>query len=267
MKRWIVPIVLPVCGSALVLAGVILGGQALRARLRQHDRFTTAFAEIDCAAPDGMKREQFLEEVRKGADLPERLPVLDEELAGRLNAAFAKHPWVEDVEQVQIGRDRKIEIHLRHRTPVLAVPLADGTCAVDEHGVLLPANANVAGLPVWRGPSGLPAGKTGEHWGDAALEGAAEVVGVLRPHQEKMHLAATLTANGEVVITTSKGSRILWGRPPGKEKDGEAIASVKCERLLEYCRKNGDLDHPDGACEHDVRAAEKARVRSLRVGK
>jgi hypothetical protein len=267
MKRWIVPIVLPVCGSALVLAGVILGGQALRARLRQHDRYTTAFADIECPTPVVMRREQFLEEVRKGADLPERLPVLDEGLADRLKAAFAKHPWVEQVEQVQIGRDRKIEIDLRFRTPALAVPLADGTCAVDAHGILLPANANVVGLPVWRGPSGLPAGKTGEYWGDAALEGTAEAVGVLRPYQERMHLAAALTANGEVVITTSNGSRVLWGRPPGKEKDGEAIAPVKCERLLEYCRKNGDLDHPDGACEYDVRGAEKARVRSLRVGK
>jgi hypothetical protein len=267
MKRWIVPIVLPVLGSALVLAGVIIGGQALRARLRQHDRYTTAFADIECTAPGGMKREQFLEEVRKGADLPERLPVLDEELGGRLKAGFAKHPWVEDVEQVQVGRDRKIEIHLRYRTAALAVPLADGTCAVDEHGILLPANANVAGLPVWRGPHALPAGKAGERWGDTTLEGAAEVAGLLRPHQEKLHLAAALTANGEVVLTTANGSRVLWGRPPGREKDGEASATVKRERLLDHCRKNGDLDHPDGACEHDVRAADKARVRSLRVGK
>jgi hypothetical protein len=267
MKRWIVPIFLPFAGTAIVLSGVIIGGQALRSQLRQHDRYTTAFADIDCAPPEGTKQPQFLEEVRKKAALPDRLPVLDEELAGRLKAAFADHPWVEEVEQVQVGRDRKIEIHLRYRTPALAVPLADGIRAVDGHGILLPATANAAGLPVWRGPSALPAGKAGEQWGDTALEGAAQAAGLLRAHQEKMHLAAALTTNGEVVLTTKNGSRVLWGRPPGKEKDGEAMATVKCDRLLQHCRKNGDLDHPDGACEHDVRAADKARVRPLRIGK
>jgi hypothetical protein len=267
MKRWIVPIFLPLVGTALVLAGVILGGQALRSQLRQHDRYTTAFADIECAPPDGMMQAQFLEEVRRRADLPERLPVLDEELAARLKAAFAQHPWVEEVEEVRVGRDRKIDVRLCYRRGALAIPLADGTCAVDGNGVLLPATASVKGLPVWRGPTVLPGGKAGDRWGDAALEGAAQVAGLLRPHQEKMHLAAALTTSGEVILTTKSGSRILWGRPPGTEKDGEATATVKCERLLEHCRKNGDLDHPDGACEHDVRAADKARVRPLRVGR
>jgi hypothetical protein len=214
-----------------------------------------------------MNQARFLEEVRRKADLPDRLPVLDEELAARLKAAFAEHPWVEEVEEVQVGRDRRIEIHLRYRTPALAVPLTDGTSAVDGNGVLLPATANVTGLPVWRGPSVLPGGKAGDRWGDAALEGAAQVAGLLRPHQEKMHLAAALSTSGEVVLTTKNGSRVLWGRPPGKEKEGEAAAAVKCERLLEYCRTNGDLDHPEGAYEHDVRGAEKGSVRSLRIGR
>jgi len=267
MRRWIVPIFLPLGGTALVLAGVIFGGQALRSQLRQHDRYTTAFADIECAPPEGMKQAQFLEEVRRKADLPERLPVLDEALSARLQAAFAEHPWVEEVEEVQVGRDRRIEVHLRFRIPALVVPLADGTRAVDGNGVLLPATANVTGLPVWRGPSVLPGGKAGDRWGDAALEGAAQVAGLLRPHQEKMRLAAALSTNGEVVLTTMNGSRIVWGRAPGKEKEGEATATVKCERLLEHCRKNGDLDHPDGAWEHDVRGADKARVRSLRMGR
>src|SRR6266849_5011491 len=164
MKRWIVPICLPLVGTALVLAGVIYGGRALRWQLRHHDRYTTGFAEIECAPPEGMKQAQFLEEVRRQANLPERLPVLDEELAARLKTAFAEHPWVEEVEEVQVGRDRRIEVHLRYRTAALAVPLADGVCAVDGNGVLLPATANVTGLPVWRGPSVLPGGKAGDRW-------------------------------------------------------------------------------------------------------
>jgi hypothetical protein len=267
MRRWIVPVFLPLLGAALVLAGLIFGGQALRSLLKRHDRYTTAFADIDCPPPPGLGRPQFLAEVRQRADLPERLPVLDDELAMRLKTAFAVHPWVEDVEDVQVGRDRQIQVKVRYRLPALAVPLADGVRAVDGHGILLPATADTTGLPVWRGPSSLPAGKPGEAWGDPALEAAANVAGCLRPYQEKIHVAKTLTTAGEVLLTTQAGSRILWGRPPGKEKEGEAAASVKCDRLLDHCRNHGNLDHPDGPCEHDVRAAEKSRVRSLRIGR
>jgi hypothetical protein len=267
MRRWIVPVFLPLLGAVLLLTGVILGGHALRSHLRQHERFNTAFADIDCPAPPGMERPQFLAEVRKRADLPERLPVLDEELADRLKTAFAQHPWVEEVEDAQVGRDRRIVVKLCFRAPVLAVPLADGVRTTDSHGVLLPPTAEATGLPVWRGHSALPGGKPGEAWGDPAVEAAAQVVGLLRPDQEKLHLAAALTTAGEVTLTTQAGSRILWGRPAGKEKEGDAPANVKRERLLEHCRKHGDLDHPDGPCEHDVRPPDKSRVRSLRIGR
>jgi hypothetical protein len=263
MRRWIVPAFLPLLGAALVLTGVIFGGQALRSHLRQHERFHTAFADIDCPAPPGMERRQFLAEVRSHADFPERLPVLDEELADRLQAAFARHPWVEEVEQVQVGRDRRIVVQLQFRVPVLAVPLAEGVRAIDSHGVVLPPTAEVKGLPVWRGHSAPPGGQPGEAWGDPAVEAAAQVVGLLRPDQEKLHLVAALTTAGEVILTTQAGSRILWGPPPGKEKGAEASASVKRERLLEHCGKHGDLDHPGGPCEYDVRGADKAVVRSL----
>jgi len=143
------------------------------------------------------------------------------------------------------------------------VPLADGVRAVDGQGVLLPATASAKGLPVWRGHASLPMGPAGSAWGDGPLEAAAHVVGELQPHQESLRLTAVLTTGGEVALTTLAGSHILWGRPPGKEKDGEARASVKVERLLEHCRQHGDLDHPNGPCEHDLRPADKAKVRSL----
>jgi hypothetical protein len=262
MRRWIVPVFLPLLGAALVLTGVIFGGQALRSQLKQHNRYTTAFADIECSAPPRMEQEQFLAEVRKISDLPERLPVLDEELAGRLKTAFARHPWVQEVDEVLVGRDRRIAVKLHFREPVLAVPQGDGARVVDGHGVLLAKNADASGLPVWRGHSTTPTGKPGEPWGDRAVEAAAQVVGLLRGDQDKLHLAAALAGGGEVTLTTHFRSRILWGRPPGKEQSGEPSAEIKRERLLEHCRKHGDLDHPKGPCEHDVRAVQKASPKS-----
>jgi hypothetical protein len=250
----------------LVVTAVLWGGRLLRSHLKDHERFSLAFIDIDCSPPEGVERTQFLTEVRTQTDLPERIALLDNDLPPRLRAAFARHPWVEAVEDVQVSRERQIHVSLHYRVPALAVPLADGVRAVDGQGVLLPQTAHVEGLPVWRGPASLPAGIAGSTWGDGLLEAAAHVAGEVQPHLKSLHVAAISTTAGEVILTSPVGSRILWGRPPGKEKEGEAIASVKVERLLEYCRKHGDLDHPEGPCEHDVRPAERAKCRSLRGG-
>jgi hypothetical protein len=264
MRRWIVPVVLPLLGVGLIVATVIYGGKFLRAQLKEHERFSLAFTDIDCSPPEGVERAQFLTEVRKQTDLPERIALLDTDLPTRLKAAFARHPWVEAVEDVQVSRDRQIRVSLHYRVPALAVPQAEGVRAMDGQGVLLPPSASTKGLPVWRGPASLPMGPAGSTWGDASLESASQVAGELQPHQDRLHLAAVLTTGGEVTLTTLAGSRILWGRPPGKEKDGEASTSVKVERLLEHCRKHGDLDHPEGPCEYDVRPANRSKIRSLR---
>jgi hypothetical protein len=248
----------------MVVASVIYGGQALRWRLRHHDRYTVPFSEIDCIPPDGVDRVRFLAEVRDQSGLPEALPVLDDELPARLKAAFGRNPWVEEVEEAKVVQGKQIRVRLRYRTPVMAVPIAERTCGVDSAGVLLPKEASLAGLPVWRGPVAVPPSQAGEVWGDGPLEAAAQVVGLLHPNQSSLHLAAARTANNEVTLTTPAGSRILWGHVQGKEKDGEAAASVKLDRLLDYARRHGDLDHPDGPFEHDVRPVDKARVRSLR---
>ncbi|HEY1861028.1 MAG TPA: hypothetical protein VGG61_11770 [Gemmataceae bacterium] len=266
MRRWIVPIVLPLLGVGLIVAAVIFGGKLLRAQLKEHERFSLAFTDIDCSPPEGVERSQFLAEVRKQTNLPERIALLDTDLPARLIEAFARHPWVETVEEVQVSRDRQVRVSLHYRVAALAVPLAEGVRAVDGQGVLLPSTASTKGLPVWRGPASLPMGPPGAIWGDSPLEAAAQVAGALHPYQDSLHLAAVLTTGGDVTLTTQFGSRILWGRPSGNEKNGEAGASVKVERLLGHCRKYGDLDHPDGPCEHDMRPADKARIRSLRGG-
>jgi hypothetical protein len=266
MRRWIVPVVLPLLGIGLVVGGVVWGGRLLRSHLQDHERFSLAFTDIDCSPPDGVERTQFLSEVRAQTELPERIALLDNELPTQLKAAFARHPWVDAVEDVQVSRQRQIHVALHFRVPAMAVPQSDGVRAVDGQGVLLPATAHTEGLPVWRGAASLPAGLAGSTWGDGPLEAAAHVAGEIQPHLQTLHVKAILTTGGEVILTTLAGSRILWGRPTGKEKDHEAVASVKIERLLGYCKHHGDLDHPEGPYEHDLRPADGARIRSLRDG-
>jgi len=170
-------VLVPLVAVAVVLLGLIALGKAARDQLRQHERYTITFGDIDCPAPPGVGRDDFLCEVQYLAQLPDRLPALDEGTPARLAAAFARHPWVEKVEEVRIIPPDRARVRLMFRTPALAVPQPGGTRVVDGHGILLPSSAPAEGLPVFRGSAAPPAGVAGEPWGDPAVSAAAAAAG------------------------------------------------------------------------------------------
>jgi hypothetical protein len=159
--------------AAIFLVALLALGQAARDELRQDDRYVFALADVDCVPPPGQDRSAFLGEVQYLGSLPDRLRLLDDGLAGRLAEAFAKHPWVESVERVELAAPRQVRVRLVFRRPVLAVPVGGRPRAVDGHGVLLPPAAATDGLPVYRGKAAPPHGPAGTPWGDAAVEEAA----------------------------------------------------------------------------------------------
>jgi hypothetical protein len=172
LRRWIGPALLPVLGAALFLAALAVLGKLTRDHLRHDQRYTIAFADIDCEPPPGMERGDFLDDVQYRSSLPNDVPLLDETVAERLSAAFARHPWVEKVAAVEVSPPRRVQVRLTYRVPVLAVPFDGELRAVDAHGILLPATARVTGLPVYRGTAPRP-GPAGTPWGDAEVEAAA----------------------------------------------------------------------------------------------
>jgi hypothetical protein len=173
MRKRLIQVLLPLVGVGFFLLGLSILGQLLRDRLREDARYTITFGEIDCNPPPGQERADFLDEVQYLGDMPERLRLLDEDLGSRLAAAFARHPWVERVEEVRVQPPRQVEVRLVHRRPVLAVVQQGQTRVVDRHGILLPRSAPAAGLPVFTGRSKPPAGPAGTAWGDAEVEAAA----------------------------------------------------------------------------------------------
>jgi hypothetical protein len=170
-------VLVPLLGVGVVLLGLIALGKAARDRLRQHERYTLAFGDINCPTPPGTGRDDFLCEVQYLAQLPDRLATLDERTPARLAAAFARHPWVEKVEEVRIVPPDRARVRLIFRTPALAVPQPGGTRVVDGHGILLPAGAPAEGLPLFRGSAPPPVGPAGEPWGDPAVAAAAAAAG------------------------------------------------------------------------------------------
>ena len=145
----------------------------LRSALWNDERYHVPFAAIECTPPAGLAREEFLTQVRQRAGLPEQVNLLEPGVASRLADAFALHPWVAKVEQVEFTPAHAARVRLRYRRPVLAA-WADGKMrAVDEDGVLLPPEAPTAGLPQFPGVAFPPTGAAGTRWGDAAVEVAA----------------------------------------------------------------------------------------------
>src|SRR5262245_22923323 len=86
---------------ALVAAAVLTAFLALnyfaRNRLRGRPGQTIAFSEIECSPPAAMDCGRFFGEVQYMNGLPDRVDLLDQELSSRLAAAFARHPWVQEV--------------------------------------------------------------------------------------------------------------------------------------------------------------------------
>jgi hypothetical protein len=170
-------------GSALLVI-IILGGlvAAIGAVVivthdwNQRQEASLAFEAIDCPSPGELSRADFLTEVHYLCGLPEHLDLHDAELARKLAAAFALHPWVERVERVQLEPGPKVSVSLCFRKPVLAVSYGGRTRAVDRAGVLLPLQASTAGLPVYDGVA-KPPGEAGKPWPDVEVQKAAAKVG------------------------------------------------------------------------------------------
>jgi hypothetical protein len=244
MQKWLAAVLVPLVGSALLIAGVIFLGRAARSQLTSREHRAQAFADIDVVPPRSQSRADFLSEVQFLAGLPDRLALRDPEV---LMDAFARHPWVEAVERVDLDA-APIRVSLTYRTPVLAVPRRgpDGPLrAVDGRGILLPLAALVAGLPILDGDVPPPAGGAGLPWGDPDVHAATAVAALLLSHQETLRIERIRVRRGEVWLQARTGT-IRWGRPPGANPAARAASDRKVAQLLKQ------LEQPSPAAAIDL---------------
>ena len=117
-RRWprrLAQVVLGLAAAALVVGGVLAVGNVARDRLGPHDRYLLAFSDIDCPAPPGRDRAEFLAEVQYIGPFPDRVNVLDPSLPDRLRAAFARHPRVVRVGRITVMPSKRVEVELTFR--------------------------------------------------------------------------------------------------------------------------------------------------------
>jgi hypothetical protein len=128
MARCLLCVLVTVGCVALFLLGVAALGRAARQQLRGHERYTVAFAAIDCEPPPGQDRADFLDEVQYLGGLPDQLSLLEPGLGPRLAVAFALHPRVESVERVTLAPGGRVHVRLRHRPPPSEPTFGDPPC-------------------------------------------------------------------------------------------------------------------------------------------
>jgi hypothetical protein len=174
--RWFIRIVAVLAAIALVIGGLIALGHWGLAQLRSNDRYLVPLAALECQPPPALTREEFLDEVRYYSGLAEKVSLLDDDLPAHLRAAFAMHPWVAKVDEIEVVPPRQLKARLSYRTPVLAVRWNGVLRAVDGDGVLLPSRAPTRGLPTYDGTPRPPRGPEGTRWGDPDIEQEAHRV-------------------------------------------------------------------------------------------
>jgi hypothetical protein len=227
---------------------------------------------LDVTPPPPGVPENVIESIKSAADLPNEFSLLERGLAERLSRAFATHPWVENVVRVEILRQRRIEITLTYRRPVMLVETSRGYYPVDSKSVLLPPDdftaEAVEQFPIVRKVKSVPQGLPGEWWGDEVVLCAAKLADALAPsgdmqrHWKRLGLAAIVAPAPKNAgpqpedlsfeLVTSGGTVVVWGRAPGVEC-AEPDTDEKLARLEQVLKTRGSLDGPGGPYRIDIR--------------
>jgi hypothetical protein len=114
--RWLIQVLLGLGVSALVVGGLVAVGNIARDSLGPHDRYLLPFTEIECPAPPGQDRIEFLGEVQYNGQFPDAVNVLDPTLPDRLRTAFLKHRRVERVGNIEVLPPKKVRVELKFRS-------------------------------------------------------------------------------------------------------------------------------------------------------
>jgi hypothetical protein len=178
-----------------------LGNEALR-WIGPRDRYRARVADIECDSPPDTTREAFLAEVRYVGDLPETFNTLGPADRDRVTAAFAAHPWVRTVNELQVEPGNVVRARLTFRAPILVVKLEDGSSRlVDASGVLLPVATAPPGVAELLTPVAEPETPAGQVWVDETVRRAVELVKAYQPTRlEKAPSGWRLTQPGGNVL-------------------------------------------------------------------
>lgn len=214
----------------------------------------------------------------------EGLSLLDPQATAKIASAFSMNPWVRRVVSVRKLPGGQIDVHLQYRQPVAMVLVEKPEATDDERYYFFPVDGEGVLLPtgefaraetmkyihiVVPGVFANGNQRAGALFGDARVEAAARLAGVLAQYREDAGIVSIdvpgdprINRIPQLELTTQEqlagqvvNRKRFWGSPPGMESPGESTVQMKLETLLSF-----------NATEHaDLRVA--FRGASARVGR
>lgn len=233
--------------------------------------------EIVMTPPAGWVPKDLLQQVIERSELPQTVSILDSDVIRQIAEAFGQHPWVDEVVEVRKSMPGRIDVELKYRQSVAMVEVPGWMYPVTADGLLLPpkdfSGRDVKFFPIIQNVQSRPQGPAGTPWGDPALVGAARLASVLAPQWRKFDLVAirisprveeNRSSDDPIFeLSTSGGSRIIWGRMPGSTYPGELSTQQKVGKLEKYLTDFGTFEKPNGPYEIDIRHWQETTRRPL----
>jgi len=167
--------------------------------------------------------------------------------------------WVEGVPEARWTHDGRIVIDAAWRKPAAAVRVGNREVIIDWDRYVLPLDYAIGQSNQWYFTNtDAPLPKTGQQWKGTDLQDGIALLRELRRHQLLEQIDGFDLGRGEdsgvISIITKRGTRIVWGAGPGRERPGEKPTSVKLDRLRTLYERAGLID--GGVPYIDIRGAD-----------
>lgn len=241
-------------GAIAVVAAAVAGGLLVWSRVGDDVRSDAGYVlepeaiEVRGIAP--WVHSDLKMEALRNASLDGRLPLDDPELPRRLARAFDMHPWVRQVDRVDLRHPAHAVVVVVCREPVAMVKVKGGLLAIDAEAVVLPSAdftaEDAARYPRIAGVVSSPQGPEGSPWGDPVVEEAAALAVAIGPEWKDLGLVECRPelVQGKRIWLLDREERaaIRFGSAPGREVAGEPPAAAKIARLQTLGRADGEID-------------------------
>ena len=163
--------------------------------------------------------------------------------------AMEETGWFASVHQVSRAGDGALIIQATFLAPTAIVQDRYGDAIVDAQGRLLPEGCRLdpeAHIITLVHPRRHRPVRARRIWESDDVHAGLHLLEVIGPKDWVGQITsidlARFSRNGELVLVTDRGSRIIWGSEPGSETPLEALSSRKIVRLDHLFRNSGRVD-------------------------
>jgi len=254
----------------LLAAFIVVAGYFLLREVRRYvmglERFQVSPVTLKFTRTPSWVTPKVAEQLSWVPDLPERFSLLEPGLAKRVAEAYARNPWVAAVPVVERRFPNCLRVHLVLRRPMAVVRYRGIYHLVDGEGVRLPVQFRSwphpdFQLPVIVGASVEPP-QSGSPWLDQSVRAGCAVARLLAAQNFNRPLTVAIIdasnvggrasrADPEIVLHTTSGTSIFWGRSPLEWQPGDGSQTVG--RKLAYLKHLAESDDLDRLEYADIR--------------